>query len=64
MEEYKLTLKSKPDLIIRALVLNTAQKKGQIVQGTRALNPQLPPRLQRETEDYDVLTKKPKKSAQ
>ena len=51
------------ELTIRSIVLNLAQKKGQIVQGTRALNPQLPIRLQRKTEDYDILTNNPKKSA-
>jgi glutamate synthase domain-containing protein 2 len=52
------------DIRIRALVLNKAQSKGQIVYGARAINQQVPDYLKKKTEDYDILTKKPKKSAQ
>ncbi len=56
-------LKSNPDLLIRKIVLDTAQKKKQIIHGTRAVNPQLPSYLRKDTIDYDILTKKPKKVA-
>jgi hypothetical protein len=49
--------------LIREKILNLAQKKGQIVYGARATNVQLPTYLRKKTEDYDILTKKPKKSA-
>ena len=51
------------DLKVRQIILDTAQKKGQIVYGARALNRQLPTYLRKETKDYDILTKRPKKSA-
>jgi hypothetical protein len=57
-------LNENPDLLVRSVVLNTAQEKGQVIHGTRALNPQLPTYLRKETSDYDILTKKPKKVAQ
>ena len=57
-------LENTPDLTIRQLILNKAQKENQIIYGARATNRQLPDYLQKETEDYDILTKKPKKSAQ
>jgi len=51
------------DIKTRQIILDIAQKKEQIIYGARALNTQLPVYLQKETEDYDILTKKPKKSA-
>jgi hypothetical protein len=56
-------LEEKPDLLIRSLVLNEAERKKQIIYGARALNVQLPTYLRKETADYDILTKTPKKSA-
>ena len=56
-------LASQDDLVIRQTILDLAQKKGQILHGTRALNEQIPTYLKRKTEDYDVFTKNPKKSA-
>ncbi len=52
------------DLLVRQIILDKAQKDEQIIYGTRALNRQVPTPLKRETVDYDILTKKPKKSAQ
>ena len=57
-------LSENPDILVRSVVLNTAQEKGQVVHGARALNSQLPTYLRKETSDYDILTKKPKKVAQ
>ncbi len=57
-------LENKNDLIVREVVLDTAQKKGQILFGARAFNIQSPERLRKKTTDYDILTKKPKKAAQ
>ena len=53
----------KPDLLIRQLILDTAQKKGHIIYGARATNVQLPTHLRGTTKDYDVMTKKPKKTS-
>jgi len=36
------------------------KKKGDIIYGARALNKQLPPDLQRPTDDYDIWSKQPK----
>lgn len=54
---------SKSDLNTRATILNLVQKRGQVIYGARAINKQLPTHLQKETSDYDVLTKKPEQSA-
>lgn len=56
-------LENKPDLLVRQIVLDTAGEKDQIIYGARATNVQLPQHLRKQTEDYDILTKKPKKSA-
>lgn len=56
-------LKEKPDLIIRQVVLDKAQKEDQIIYGARAINQQVPEYLRKKTSDYDILTKKPKKTA-
>lgn len=53
----------KNELAIREVVLDTAQKKGQILFGARAFNVQSPQNLRKKTTDYDILTKKPKKAA-
>lgn len=52
------------DIRIRNIILNTAQEKDQIIYGARAINTQVPTYLRRKTKDYDILTKKPKKSAE
>jgi hypothetical protein len=49
--------------IVKNLVLNKASQEGQIIYGARAINRQVSTPYQKETSDYDVLTKKPKKSA-
>lgn len=51
------------DVTIRNIILNLAQKKGQVVYGQQAVNVQLPKRFQRKTIDYDIYTKKPEQSA-
>ncbi len=56
-------LASQDDLVIRQVILDMAQEKKQVVHGTRALNQQVPANLRRKTEDYDILTDNPKKSA-
>lgn len=48
---------------IRAIILDNAKEKNQIVHGASAFNIQSPDYLKKETSDYDVLTKRPKKSA-
>lgn len=50
-------------LTINEVVLNKAQKEGQVIYGARAYNSQSPTYLRKTTYDYDVLTKKPKRSA-
>jgi len=56
-------LAGRDDLVIRQVVLDMAQKRDQIVHGTRALNQQIPTHLKRKTKDYDILTDNPRKSA-
>jgi len=56
-------LAGQDELVIREVVLDMAQKKGQVVHGTRALNEQTTTYLKRKTEDYDIFTENPKKSA-
>lgn len=45
------------------VILNIAQREGQIVHGARATNVQLPKHLRRQTEDYDIYTKNPEAAA-
>lgn len=52
------------NLKIRATILELAKKKNQVIYGGQALNKQLPINLQKETKDFDIYTKKPKKSAE
>lgn len=49
---------------IRSTILGMAQKKGQVVYGGQAINKQLPLGLKKQTKDFDVYTKQPKKSAE
>ena len=56
-------LQKRNDLIINEVVLDTAQKRGQIVYGARAYNLQSPTYLKKKTMDYDILTTKPKQAA-
>lgn len=48
---------------IKNIILNKASKEGQIIYGARAINRQVSVPYRKETSDYDILTKKPKKSA-
>ena len=57
-------LEEKNENLINEVVLTKAQKGNQIVYGARAINRQLPTYLNKDTSDYDILTKNPKKSAQ
>lgn len=57
-------LENRDDLTIREVILDSAQKKGQVIYGARAFNIQSPDYLKKKTTDYDILSKKPKKSAQ
>lgn len=49
---------------IRKNIFELAQKRNQVIYGARAINKQLPPNLRKSTTDYDVLTKKPRESAE
>lgn len=49
---------------IKNIILDIAQKKGQVVYGQQAVNVQIPQYLKRKTKDYDIYTKKPKQSAE
>lgn len=51
------------ELKIQEIILDTANKKNQVIYGARAINRQLPVPLRKQTTDYDILTKNPKKSA-
>jgi len=61
-EIFNQLVKNK-DIRIQGIILDTAQKENQIIHGARAYNIQSPTYLKKETVDYDILTKKPKKSA-
>jgi len=63
LQRISKILENRDDLTINEVVLDTAQKKGQIIYGARAYNSQSPQFLKKKTFDYDILTKKPKKSA-
>lgn len=49
---------------IKNKVLDLAQKNRQVVYGQQSVNVQLPPKFRRKTKDFDILTKKPKQSAE
>jgi hypothetical protein len=57
-------LKFKDEQNIRGVILNLAQKERQIIYGQQSVNVQLPPKFRRQTKDFDILTKKPKKMAE
>ncbi len=57
-------LEEKNDLRIRNIILKGARKEDQIIHGSRAYNIQAPYYLRKKTSDYDLLTYKPKKSAE
>lgn len=47
----------------RAIILNLAAKRNQVVYGAQSTNHNLPSHLRKDTIDYDILTKQPEKSA-
>lgn len=49
---------------IKNIVLDQAQKERQVIYGQQSVNIQLPSKFRRETKDFDILTKKPKQSAE
>lgn len=49
--------------VIREVVLSKAQDENQILYGSRAYNLQSPEHLRKPTTDFDLMTKKPKKTA-
>lgn len=51
------------DLIVNEVVLNKAQREGQVIYGAKAFNYQSPQHLRKTTYDFDILTNKPKRSA-
>lgn len=69
---YQLPLTDRQKLIYyrnkhlaEAIILNNINSsKEQVIYGAQAINSHLPSYLDRETEDYDVYSKKPKISAQ
>ncbi len=48
---------------IRNIILKLVSRNKQVVYGQQAVNAQLPRDLNRKTNDYDILTNKPEKSA-
>ena len=48
---------------IRKKILHSAKKNQETIYGARAMNVQLPSMFRRQTEDYDILTKNPKRRA-
>ncbi len=59
--EHKLYGK---EFSIRKAILDLARKKEQVIYGGQAIRKQLPTHLKKQTKDYDILTKKPKESAE
>lgn len=57
-----INLKENPR--IRAIILEMAKNKNQVIYGQQSVNKQLPLNLQRTTKDYDIYTKNPKQSAE
>lgn len=49
--------------LIDATILSHVRRDRSIIYGARALNYHTPPHLDKHTDDYDVYSKKPKKSA-
>jgi len=48
---------------IKQTILNQVRKNQSTIYGARALNAHLPPHLRKHTEDYDIYSDNPKKSA-
>ena len=61
-DKQKLKFYRKPKLAERTLLAN-AKKRGHIIFGARAVNKFLPPYLDKHTEDYDIYSKTPHKTA-
>jgi len=59
----RLLERGEDDLTIRGVILDYAQKNKQVLYGSRAFNLQAPTVLRKKTSDYDLLSKKPRKSA-
>lgn len=57
-------LKYKDKQDIDNVILELAQKNKQVIYGQQSVNVQLPSKFRRKTNDYDILTKKPKQSAE
>lgn len=45
------------------IILRNAKRKGHVIYGARAVNKQLPKHLQKTTEDYDIFSTTPKRTA-
>ena len=48
---------------VRTVILRNVKKKGHIIYGARAVNQQLRKPLEKDTEDYDIFSKHPQKTA-
>ena len=57
-------LEGSNDLVVNEVVLEGAKRRNQILHGARAYNKQSPTYLKKQTQDYDILTTKPKKAAE
>jgi len=49
--------------LVEQVILARAAEKGEVIYGARAINAQLPANYEKHTEDYDIYTKYPSKSA-
>ena len=49
--------------LVEQVILARAAEKGDVIYGARAINAQLPATYEKHTEDYDIYTKYPSKSA-
>jgi len=48
----------------REIILNSIARNRQVIYGQQATNFQIPSNLRKETKDFDILTRKPKESAE
>ena len=49
---------------VNNVIMELAQRDRQVIYGQQSVNAQIPSKFRRETKDYDVLTKRPKQSAE
>ena len=64
VDNFKYKMKKTNNQEIRGTILNLVAKNRQVIYGQQSVNYFLPQGLKRKTKDIDILTKKPKQSAE